>query len=394
MNKITVVLFVSFLLISCRMKKDEKQVTKEVSKFYTCSMHPQIMQLRPGNCPICGMKLIEVNKSTSLEKGEIKLSDEQIKLSNLFVDTIKNNVVGDHLFLTATLNFDQNKTYAISSKVAGRIERLYYKSVGDYIKKGDKLFDIYSEELNNAKQEYVSAIERKKTLGNSVIDFSRLIKSAKTKLQLWGMSDAQIESLDTHSSAVTTFYSNYSGSLTSLEIKEGDYVMDGAALLKLADLSTLWAEVQVYSSQLSQIDRQGTALIKFPDIPDKIMSGKIDFVNPEINADTRINLIRINVSNQLNNLKPGMPAIVELKSRNYMGLTLPIDAVLRNEKGAIVWIQTSLNTFKSRAVKLGFETDDNRVEIKEGLSEGDRVVVNGAYLLNSEYIFKNGTEAN
>ncbi len=237
----------------------------------------------------------------------------------------------------------------------------------------------------------ILALQQKNMLDNSVIDFNQLIQSAKYKLLLWGMSDSQIDELvkTKKTTLITTFYSNASGYITMLEVKEGDYTMEGSTVVRLADLSTIWAEAQVYSSQLSQLDVNGTATVEIPDIPGKQIIGKIEFVNPEINPDTRINLVRVSIPNPGNQLKPGMPAYVFLQSRQHSMISLPIDAVIRDGKGATVWIQTSKNTYQSRMVEAGMETGE-RIEIKTGLKAGDIVVISGAYLLNSEYIFKNG----
>jgi Cu(I)/Ag(I) efflux system membrane fusion protein len=173
-----------------------------------------------------------------------------------------------------------------------------------------------------------------------------------------------------------------------LESHEGDYVPEGGTIVRLANLSTLWAEAQAYSSQLSEIDQNGTATVQLPDLG-KNVTGKIQFVNPEINPDTRINLIRVSITNPGKQLKPGMSAYVVLKNRQRNSLTLPVDAVIRGEKMSMVWVQIDKNTFKSVMVETGLESGDH-IEIRSGLKEGDVVVVTGAYLINSEYIFKKG----
>ena len=361
--------------------------------YYTCSMDPQVKEDKPGKCPICKMELTAVKKSSNQNTDEIQLSEQQIQLGNIHTDTINSSMMGDKIVLTATLNIDQMKTTSISARVMGRIEKLYFKNTGDYVNKGSRLFDLYSEELNNAKQELILALDRKEVLNNSIIDFNQLIQSAKYKLQLWGMSNAQIEELvrTKKTSPITTFYSNASGYISMLELKEGDYTMEGSTVMWLADLSTVWAEAQVYASQLSQIDRNGIAEVQVPDIPGKKVTGKISFANPEINTDTRINLVRVIIPNPGYQLKPGMPAYVILKNRQHNMLSLPIDAVIRDGKGATVWVQTEKNTFRNRMVEVGIETGD-RIEIKSGLKEGDVIVITGAYLINSEYIFKNGAD--
>jgi membrane fusion protein, copper/silver efflux system len=333
-----------------------------------------------------------VSASKTENGDEIKLSEQQIQLGNIHTDTIRNGTIGDQLVLAATLNFDQMKASAVSSRIMGRIEKLYFKNLGDYVKKGSPLYELYSEELNNTKQEYLLVLDKKKTFSaETAIDFDQLLQSAKNKLLLWGMSEHQVQELATNQKATptTTFYSTAAGYITSLEIREGDYTMEGGTIVKLADLSTLWAEAQVYTSQLAAIDRNSIAIVQLPDFAGKEINGSIEFVNPEINPDTRINLIRVSIPNKGNLLKPGMPAYVILKSPQRKSLTLPVDAVIRDGKGATVWIHTSSHTYKSVMVQTGLETDD-RIEIKSGLKEGDVVVITGAYLLNSEYIFKKG----
>ena len=383
------IIIASLLLVfaSCKSKK-----TTAVNKdeYYTCSMHPQIMEDKPGNCPICHMELIVV-KRTNTAADEILLNDEQIRLGNIQTDTIRNGMIGDKMILTATLNTDETKVNSINARIMGRIDRLYFKNMGDYVSKGAHLYDLYSEELNNAKQEYIVAVEKQQSLDNSIIDFNRLVQSAKTKLLLWGMSDAQVNELTKtkKASPLTSFYSNESGYITELPVMEGQYVSEGSTIVKLADLSSLWAEAQVYTSQLSAIDLKGTAIVQFPDIPGKEWKGKIEFANPEIVSDSRLNLVRVSIPNSGGLLKPGMPAYVSIKSKELNTLTLPSDAVLRDGKMNIVWVQSGKNSYKMKMVQTGLESGD-RLEIKSGLQNGDVVVTRGAYLLNSEFVFKKG----
>jgi membrane fusion protein, copper/silver efflux system len=379
-----------FFAISC--KEREKPVVQKEDTYYTCSMHPQIMQNGPGKCPICGMELISVHKEHGQTEEEVVLSDQQVQLGNIRLDTIGKSVMGNKTVLTATLATDESKTVVINARMAGRIEKLYFKTTGNYLHRGDRLYDLYSEELNNAKQEFLLALEKQKILDNSIIDFKQLVESSRNKLLLWGMTENQVAELakTKYNSPLTTFYSPSDGYITILESHEGDYVAEGTVILRLANLSTIWAEAQVYTSQLSDIDPLGSATVQLPGIS-KEMKGKIEFVNPEINPATRINLIRVTVQNPAGMLKPGMPAYVVLKNRQSNTLTLNSGAIIRNEKGSLVWVSTGRNRFISVMVKTGLE-DGERVEILSGLSPGDRVVTSGAYLLNSEYIIKHGKQ--
>jgi Cu(I)/Ag(I) efflux system membrane fusion protein len=354
-------------------------------------MHPQVMEDKPGTCPICGMTLIAVSKGSATISNEISLNQEQIQLGNIHTDTIRNGFSGNKMTLTGTLNFNQQKLSSLNARVEGRITTLYFKNIGDYVHKGDKLYDIYSEELNSAKQEYVTVLLQK-NIDITLVNYPALVEAAKEKLVLWGMSNAQINQLEKTKEVPTetSFYSNQDGYITNLNIKEGDYVTEGAPVLQLADMSTLWAEAQVYTSQLAGFDQRGTATVQIPDLDNLQINGHIDFINPEIDPNTRINLVRITIPNINKQLHPGMPVYVLINSHQHAAISLPIDAVLRDENSATIWIEKRPGVYVARMVKTGSD-DGYSIEITSGLQPGEVVVTSGAYLINSEYVFKNGS---
>jgi membrane fusion protein, copper/silver efflux system len=382
--------FCLLLIASCKNKTKTAFTNPDI--YYTCSMDPQVVESKPGKCPICHMELTAVKKSAAEKNNnELQLSPEQMQLGNIGVDTIGKEFVGNQMTLTGTLNFDETKVNDVSARVGGRIEKLFFRETGDYVSKGAPLYEIYSEELNNAKQEYLLALQKKTTLGNSVVNFDDIIDAAKNKLLLWGMSESQIKNLNKQTlvNPKTTFYSTASGYITQLNLQEGDYVAEGGSVVKLAGLSDLWVEAQVYATQLSQLSNAKNVTVQIPDIPGKIIPGKISFQNPELNPATRINLIRINIPNKDKQLKPGMSAYITVKTGGVNALFLPSDAVLRDGKMAMVWIEASQNKFKSVMVETGMESG-NMIEIKSGIHANDVVVTSGAYLLQSEYIFRKG----
>lgn len=385
-------LYLFLLLLMLAQCKGRHADTVSSDTYYTCSMDPQVVESRPGTCPICKMDLTPVKKSSGQKKDEIELSEQQIRLGNIHADTIRNGSIGDRMVLTATLNIDQMKAVSVSSRLMGRIERLYFRNQGDYVAKGKPLYDLYSEELNNAKQEYILAAERRSAFGSdAVIDVDQLLQGARNKLLLWGMTEGQIQELlkTRKASPTTTVYSPAAGYITDLLLREGDYVMEGGTIVKLADLSTLWAEAQVYASQLSSLNSSSAAIVRLPDLDGREVRGRIEFVNPEISPDTRINLVRVSIPNPGNQLRPGMPAYVVLESPQRRSLSVPIDAVIRSGSGTHAWVRSGTHTFRSVMVRTGLETDD-RIEILSGLKEGDVVVTSGAYLLHSEYVFRKG----
>ena len=357
-------------------------------------MHPQVVSHKPGKCPICGMTLTQANKIiVNQNTDDIELTDQQVQLGNILVDTLQKRDIRSEMNLTGTLNLNASQVVSLNARVTGRIEKLYVKTTGEYVSKGSPLYDLYSEELNNAKQEYIAALERKSLFKEqSLINFNELIENARTKLALWGMTAAQIKALEKtkHAPLTTTFYSTAPGYVTSLEVTEGGYVMDGGTIIRLADLSTLWAEAQVYTTQLYQIPKGAIATILVPGETREI-KGRIEFANPEVATESGINVLRVLVANPGTQLKPGMSVLVRVRSAGSNTLFLPIDAIIRDAKGATVWLQTGKNKFKSHMVTTGFESN-GFTEIVSGLKEGDAVVIRGTYLLHSEYVFKRGTD--
>ncbi len=379
-----------FLLAGC---KPNESPTVDPEVYYTCSMDPQVVEYKPGKCPICKMELTPVKINKGANQDELELSDQQITLGNIRTDTLEVSVLGEQLLLSATLNFDQRKTNSVSSRVMGRIDKLYYKNLGDFVLSGMPLYDLYSEELNSARHEYIQARENKNLLPeDELIKRDELIHNAKNKLILLGMTENQILQLNSlTTSTATTFLSPSSGYITELGVLEGDYTMAGGPLIKLADLSTLWAEAQIYSSQLNKVNIKSKALVRVPDLDNKEITGTIEFVTPELNADSRILLLRVTIPNPGGTLKPGMSAQIMLQGPREQVMAIPSDAAIRGQESATVWIQSGKNKFKPKMVNLGRELNDS-LEILSGITAGELVVVRGAYLLNSEYILKKGAD--
>ena len=177
-NCLLPIAFCLLLIASCKNKTQTTAADPDV--YYTCSMDPQVIESKPGKCPICHMELTPVKKSAQQQNNdELALSPEQMRLGNIQVDTMRDAFVGNQMILTGTLNFDETKINDVSARVSGRIEKLFFKKTGDYVSKGAPLYEIYSEELNNAKQEYLLALQKKQTLGNSIINFDEVIAAAK-----------------------------------------------------------------------------------------------------------------------------------------------------------------------------------------------------------------------
>jgi len=383
--------FVAILFLVACGKPAPAPVEENV--YYTCSMDPQVVEQKPGPCPICKMPLVRVEIARDKKDNEIKLSAEQIRLANIQTDTARLQALGEEISLAATLRENQNGINSVTARLSGRLDRLFVRNIGEYVREGQAVFELYSEELAAAQQDYLLALQNKKRYGNTDLNFSRIAEAARNKLLLWGMTEAQLQEIELSGAPknTVTFHSRYAGYVMEAPPAEGSYVAEGSAVLKLADLHTLWAEAQLYVSDLPFLAQSREASVTLPYYPGRILSGKVSFVNPNLEAASKIVLTRVEISNPSGEYQPGMQAWITLKGKTRRTLAVPTNALIRESRGTTVWIKNANGGFEGRMVRIGVANEDY-TEIVEGLQSGEIVVVSGAYLLNSELVFKKGSD--
>jgi Cu(I)/Ag(I) efflux system membrane fusion protein len=374
-------LLLLIVIFSC--KKQQEKLPDNV--FYTCSMDPQVMDKKPGKCPVCKMELTKITVDPS-QKG-IKLSEEQMQLANVEIAKVELGMIGTEKVLAATVVINENLKSSISSRMGGRIENLYFKNTGEKIEKGQVLYQIYSEELLTAERDYLSALEQQKQSS----DYTGIEAAAKNKLLLWGLTEKQIEKLrnEKSPSSILPIFSKTKGIITSVEVREGDYVMEGATIFEIADFSTVWIEAQIYSNEVANILAFQDVSARILAFPKSNISGRFSFINPQLLSQSKISLARMEISNPEGRYKPGMQAYITLLENRHQGLYIDPNAVLLDAKGATVWVRNPDGSFINKMVRTGVQSAD-KIEITRGLEQGDEVVISGAYLINSEYIFKKG----
>lgn len=379
--------YLVFTLPSCKDPEHDK--TTKAGK-YTCPMHPQIVNNGPGSCAICKMDLVPLNSSGG--ENELSLSDSQIQMANVQTVKISSSSFSTSKVLNGRLVVNPERSALVSSRYSGRVEKLYVREIGGKIKKGQALFQVYSEELQTLQQDYLLQLKQVAAFPDEKI-YGSMREAAKNKLRLFGLSDAQIRSLDqgAKASPLLTVFSNSAGTVTELNITEGQYITEGSQVLKLENFDQLWLEMDVYPSEISglTIGMKVKALIN--GISENEQTLQIDFISPQLDPATQILKVRAPIQN-LGNLQAGMQATVFLPvSEISDAMSLPLDAVVRDEKGAHVWIKTAKNTFSPRMVRTGEESSD-QIIILSGLEDVKEVVISGAYLLSSEFIFKKGID--
>ncbi len=355
-------------------------------------MDPQVRESKPVKCPICRMELtkVEVSKENS---NSLKFSDNQMKLANIKIDTLKLSDFSQEQTFTAKVVVDEEESSVISTRVMGRVDRLNFKSMGEYVHKGDVVYELYSEELSSAQREYLIALERAKKINDTEMDYKQLLSSAKSKLLLWGMSEEQIKQLGLSGevSATTSFTSKVEGYITEVMIKEGDYLMEGQTILKTNTFLNVWIEAQVFATEIPPIKIGQEVFITFEGQGLEAQKSKINFISPELIKQSKVNIIRTPLRNDNHKYFPGMLASITINVSQKKAMVLPLDAVLQEAKGNTVWIQNADGSFENRMVNIGSQ-NSKQIEILSGIKVGEKVVTSGAFLINSEYRLKKGSD--
>jgi len=381
-----------FLLLGCAEEQGKTSAsTAAATKTYTCPMHPQVLQDKQGTCPVCGMDLVLFEKSAAVEG--LQLNERQRALANISTMAIETDAETSARQLNGRLVANPEQTTFITSRVAGRIDRLYVRQTGEQVSKGQPLYQIYSEDLVTLQQEFLLSTEQAAQFPEDKT-FAQLLRAARQKLILYGQSAGQIRLLQQKRKANPniTIFAAESGTVAELSVTEGQYVAEGSPLLKLESYKSLWVEADIYASELGNIKAGQQLRVQIPGWEDQPQRGKVSFINPALQSGSQLLQIRAEMPNPGGIWQPGLQAKVFVESKtDAKSLVLPADAVLKNAAGAHVWLERKQGYYEPRVVQAGAERAQG-VEIISGLNPGDRVVVSGAYLLYSEYVLKKGKD--
>lgn len=370
-------------------KNDNNETVK--SQTFTCPMHPQVVQEQMGTCPVCGMDLVPFEKNSA--EAALHLDERQRSLANITTMAVGLKGFNTSKQLNGRLVVNPEKTEYISSRVSGRLDRLYVRQTGEKITKGQPLYQIYSEQLVSLQQEYLLALEQTAQFPGDKT-FGQILKSSRQKLSLYGQSEGQIKALQKSkkTSPNITFMAPENGTVAELSVTEGQYVSEGSPLMRLEGYQSLWVEADIYPAEAGSIKDGQQVKVVIPGWEDQPQLVTIKFMNPALQANSQVIQLRGAMPNPNNQWQPGLQANIFLPTESKGEvINLPLDAVIRDGKGAHVWIERDKDKFEPQIVKTGAESFDT-IEIKEGLKVGDQVVVTGAYLLYSEYILKKGKD--
>ncbi|MAD97275.1 MAG: efflux transporter periplasmic adaptor subunit [Flavobacteriaceae bacterium] len=358
--------------------------TVKSDQMWTCSMHPQIMQPEPGDCPICGMDLIPAESgSDGLMADQFKLTENAMALANIQTTVVgKGNVEGNTIKLSGKIAENEEANAVQVSYFSGRIEKLNVSFTGEKINKGQLLATIYSPELYAAQQELITAANLKETQ-------PKLYEAVKNKLKIWKLNEKQISQIETSGKVIENFpvYATVSGTVSEKLVEQGDYIKQGQPLLKIANLNTVWANFDVYENQIDLFKKGQEVLVTTNAYANKEFKGKVDFIEPILNTKTRTVTLRVVLNNKNDVFKPGMfvTANIERVSRsNDEVLTIPASAVLWTGERSVVYLKTNPDqtVFEMREVVLGNQIG-NEYEVLEGLFVGNEIVTNGTFTVDA-----------
>ena len=376
---------------------DASPATTAEATVWTCSMHPQIQLPEPGACPICGMDLIPLMTSGDDDGpgATLTLSPSAQKIAAIQTTPVTRQPVTASLRMTGKLEVDETRVRQIPARVGGRIDHIYIDYTGISVRRGEKLFDLFSPELISAQEELIQAGRAVETLESSTHESARrsavrTLDATRDRLRLWGLSTDQIAAIESRAAPTEhiTITAPIGGVVLHKNAVEGTYVQMGTPVYTIGDLTNLWLELDAYESDLAWI-REGQ-LVRFETqpYPGETFDGTVAFVDPVLNPKTRSVRVRVDVPNADGRLKPGLFAHATL-SADVAGdpegpLVIPASAPLITGRRAVVYVadQNEPGRFTGREVSLGARAGEYYV-VLEGLEEGEWVVSNGSFKIDS-----------
>jgi Cu(I)/Ag(I) efflux system membrane fusion protein len=340
-----------------------------------------------------GMDYLPVyeGEEPSSDNAVVKISTDKIQKLGVRTEVVTLRELIRTVRAVATVQADERRLYTVAPRFEGWIQRLHVNTTGQMVKKGEALMDVYSPELNTAQHEYLSARKGLKAVEDSGPEvrsgMQQLAESALMRLRNWDISEVDLQTLQQEGRVnhYVTLRSAGSGVVLEKLAIQGERFMPGEVLYQIADLSNVWMLADVFEQDLAMVRRGQTATIRIDTYPDKIFNGKVTFIYPTVNQETRTARVRIELPNAQGLLKPAMYGRVEFASipSKDKVLAVPDSAVLDTGTRRLVLVDLGEGRFEPRTVKLGMHAD-GYAEVLGGLEAGEVVVVSANFLIDAE----------
>lgn len=376
---------------SCQKSEDLSNSTAGNSKTaaktgYHCPMHPEVVAEKPSTCPICFMALVpdQQESAGNVENGQLTISTNRQQLAGVVTEKAVIRSLSAETEAFGTVELAENQKKIIAARFNGRIEKLYADQSGLSVKAGQPLFSFYSQDLLTVQNEYLQLLK-------NYPDQPNLLEPVRERLILFGLTHAQIKNLEESRKAkpVLDFYAPYGGLILDKKVVEGQYFSEGTTLYEIGGLNPIWVIAEINAADVNSIANQQTMILYPENNPGESYEGTVIYKNPVVGRDNRLVKIRLAVKNPGNTLFAGTFVKVLVPHQYVAGVTVPEEAVIFTGKRTVVWLKSDSVSFKAAEVEIGGKAEGYYL-ISKGIAEGDEVVKNGAYLIDSESSLKSG----
>lgn len=446
-TKILMLFSAALIAIGCGSENAGTQRAQN-GQLWTCGMHPDVILEEPGNCPICGMKLVPLKadstaasqQPTAKQTGDVDKRDKKILYwrapmdptyvsdkpgkspmgmdlvpvyegeeqtsggatiridpavaLNIGVKTaqVEKRRLRHEIRTVAHVDYNEKTLCRVNVKFAGWIEKLYVDESGQAVRKGEPMLDIYSPELVATQEEYLLAYKTAQKLKESQIESARrsseaLLRAARQRLLLWDIEERQIRELEQRGefAKTMTIYAPQNGIVIGKHVEEGMRVTPGMDLFRMADLSKVWVYAHLFEYEIPWVQIGDEAEMELPYVPGKVFTGKVQYIYPYLNQKTRDVRVRIEVPNPTLALKPEMYVNIKFNRKmEQITPVIPSEAVIRTGKRNLVFLDRGDGKFAPREVVLGAQGEDNQYQVLAGLLGGETIVTSAQFLLDSE----------
>jgi Cu(I)/Ag(I) efflux system membrane fusion protein/cobalt-zinc-cadmium efflux system membrane fusion protein len=375
--------------------------TKPAATAWTCPMHNLISEPEAGECPICGMDLVPVvgadahaehgGRSAAGDGPEVTIDRSMVQKMNVRFAEVERRDLMRRIATVGNLDYDEERMVSVTTRYSGFIEKVFANHVGQPVRRGDPLFEVYSPELVQTQRELISALSYAKRFHQPSTDVraraEALVEAARTRLEYWEIPAdriAEIEATGEIHRTLTVFAPSDGVVMQRMHGLDGMAISPGMELLHIVDLGSLWLRAEVFEHQLPWLGIGSMAEVTFDYMPGEAFSGRVRYIEPEVSPETRTVTLTLEVPNTSGKLRVGMFATVNFAQVEVAGaLTIPSQAVIRSGTRNIAVVDLGMGRFAPREVVLGAEAD-GFVEVIDGLANGDRIVVSAQFLIDSE----------